>query len=371
MDDNTMPTEASPPLLLEQHGRVGELLPVVLLNTLLNIVTLSIYRFWGKTRVRRYLWRQTHFMGEPLEYSGNGGELFKGFLVVFFLILLPLGVISKVADTYLDPLSMESVAYSTVFFVFTYLLVGFAIYRARRYRLSRTRWRGIRGGMKGSASGYATRYLLYWMLNFATLAWAYPWLRVKLFQRLMGETTFGDRSFRVDDAMAPLYRVFALYWIGSALVSALVMAATVYPWGGGDFVHQDGQLVYVEDLEFHWKYILQWRGIVIWLMVMMVGWVWYRAREINHFADLTSFSGVSFRMKATTWSLTGLMFINGLLVLLTLGFAQPLAQLRTFRYFCDRLEMIGDLNPDWIRQSSAQTPSTGEGLADAFALGAV
>ena len=51
---------------LEQHGRAVQLVPVVLLNTVLNIITLSIYRFWGRTYVRRYLWRQTHFMGEPL-----------------------------------------------------------------------------------------------------------------------------------------------------------------------------------------------------------------------------------------------------------------------------------------------------------------
>ena len=34
----------------EHEGRVGELLPIVLLNALLNILTLGFYRFWARTR---------------------------------------------------------------------------------------------------------------------------------------------------------------------------------------------------------------------------------------------------------------------------------------------------------------------------------
>ena len=69
-------------LSFEHDGRVSELLPIVLLNALLNVLTLSLYRFWGKTRVRRYLWDNTNLLGDRLEYTGTGGELFKGFLFV-------------------------------------------------------------------------------------------------------------------------------------------------------------------------------------------------------------------------------------------------------------------------------------------------
>jgi uncharacterized membrane protein YjgN (DUF898 family) len=89
-------------------------------------------------------------------------------------------------------------------------LIGLAIYRARRYRLSRTVWRGIRGGMRGSASQYALRYLLFWASNMITLGWTYPWMQLTLYKRLMEETTFGDRPFQFDASLKPLYRVFAI-----------------------------------------------------------------------------------------------------------------------------------------------------------------
>src|SRR5215470_19726870 len=67
-----------------------------LLNGLLRILTLGVYHFWGKTEVRQRIWSAVRVDGEPLEYRGTGGELFKGFLVVFLLVLLPLGVLAFV-----------------------------------------------------------------------------------------------------------------------------------------------------------------------------------------------------------------------------------------------------------------------------------
>jgi len=362
MDDDFKPADASAPLRLEQRGRAGELLPIVLPNTLLNILTLSIYRFWGKTRVRRYLWRQTHFMGEPLEYTGTGSELFKGFLVVFFLILVPLGVISSVADLYLEPEGLALIIFSVVFYIGIYFLIGLAIYRARRYRLSRTVWRGIRGSMIGSSGQYAIRYLTFSALALVTLGWAYPWMRLKLFKRIMEESAFGDRAFRFEASSGPLYRVFAILWIGSvlALFSLFLLS------GGLELV--------IAAREAHgsvaistWQIVLLGISpVAIWLAM-----AWYKAREINLIANGTSFEGLSFRMDASAWNLIGLVSVNGLILVLTLGFGQPFAQLRVFRYFCRRISIEGTLDVADILQSSALVPSLGEGLADAFDLGAV
>ena len=54
-------------LKFEHVGRAGKIAPITVVVGLLNIVTLSFYRFWGKTRVRKYLWGQTSLLGDPLE----------------------------------------------------------------------------------------------------------------------------------------------------------------------------------------------------------------------------------------------------------------------------------------------------------------
>ena len=44
---------------LEYDGTIGALYWIFIKNLLLNIITLSFYRFWGKTNIRRYAWSHT------------------------------------------------------------------------------------------------------------------------------------------------------------------------------------------------------------------------------------------------------------------------------------------------------------------------
>src|SRR5438105_4994416 len=68
----------------------GGFLGLSLLNGVLRILTLGVYHFWGKTEVRQRIWSAVRIDGEPLDYRGTGAELFRGFLIVFCLLLLPM-----------------------------------------------------------------------------------------------------------------------------------------------------------------------------------------------------------------------------------------------------------------------------------------
>ena len=58
---------------------------------------------------------------------------------------------------------------------FFYLFGQFAIYRARRYRLTRTVWRGVRFWMSGSGWIYALQASLWGLLMIAYARSALPW----------------------------------------------------------------------------------------------------------------------------------------------------------------------------------------------------
>ena len=162
-------------LRLECSGRMGELAKIALVNALLTVLTLGIYRFWAKTRVRRYLWSRTSLLGDAFEYTGTGGELFRGFLVVAACVLAPLSAYYWAISLLVSPeqsdlqLALLAPFYATVLF-----LIGVAVHRARRYRFSRTAWRGIRGAQGGSALTYGASYLGWTLLSAATLGWTYP-----------------------------------------------------------------------------------------------------------------------------------------------------------------------------------------------------
>ena len=65
----------------QYRGTRGELFPLAVTVALLTLVTLGIYRFWGKTRIRKYIWSSTVGDGDAFEYTGTGLEKFLGFLV--------------------------------------------------------------------------------------------------------------------------------------------------------------------------------------------------------------------------------------------------------------------------------------------------
>jgi uncharacterized membrane protein YjgN (DUF898 family) len=68
-------------------GSWREYLPIAATNVLLTIVTLGVYRFWATARQRRYLWSRTEVIGDRLEWSGTGKEMFIGFLMVMAVLI--------------------------------------------------------------------------------------------------------------------------------------------------------------------------------------------------------------------------------------------------------------------------------------------
>lgn len=72
---------------LQYDGKTGQVYKIWIVTILLSIVTLGIYRFWGKTRMRRYMTAGMMLAGDRFEYTGTGGELFKGFIKALFFLL--------------------------------------------------------------------------------------------------------------------------------------------------------------------------------------------------------------------------------------------------------------------------------------------
>ena len=84
-------------------GRLGELYAIYLRHLVLMLLTLGWSRFWGRTRIRRYLWNHFAILGDRFEYRGRGRELLIGFLLAV-LMLAAWGGLMWLVWIYLFPL---------------------------------------------------------------------------------------------------------------------------------------------------------------------------------------------------------------------------------------------------------------------------
>jgi uncharacterized membrane protein YjgN (DUF898 family) len=192
-------------------GQAGAFWRLLGRGAVLLMLTLGIYRFWLTTDVRRYLWSNTELAGESFEYAGTARELLLGFLIaiailvplyaVFFLLALGLG-------------SMGETLSSPIAFLVLTLLGHYAVYRARRYRLTRTIYRGVRFHQTGSAWRYAVCALTWWTLILLTLGLAYPFAQSRLERFKMRNTFFGNLPGRFEGSgWRLLLRGFPLWFL--------------------------------------------------------------------------------------------------------------------------------------------------------------
>jgi uncharacterized membrane protein YjgN (DUF898 family) len=365
---------------LEYVARPG-LARLAVVNFLLNLVTLTIYRFWAKTNVRKHIWSCVHINGQPLEYTGRGIEIFKGALIVFCLFVLPFVLAITFISIALGPEHPALFAVYGLLYLLIFVLWGAALYRARRYQLSRTLWRGIRGTLVGSSMIYSLTYFGAMLARGASLGWTTPVLNTVLQEQIIGDMRFGDLAFKFKGRAGPLYPTYALCWFLSLLaliVFAFLFGAEVVALFGPE-VEQVFDEIFKPDSkptsEQIWTAstvlaILGFSFLVMFLVIPML-WAIYSAKELSTFATYTRAGNATFKLNATAGSLISLVIVNLLILIFTLGIGRPFIQQRLIRYMCDRLEVIGTIDVDRIAQSQAALDQTGEGLADGFDLGVV
>jgi uncharacterized membrane protein YjgN (DUF898 family) len=183
------PQPASPPPLpLSFGGDRGEFRRLATRGAALELVTVGFYRFWLATDIRRHLWSNTLIDGDAAEYTGRARELLIGFLIAM-AIIVPIYLAYFIAG--LEAERFKAFA-SFPLFLFLYVFGQFAIYRARRYRLTRTVWRGVRFWMSGSGWVYAGWSLLWGLATAATLGLLLPWREAALERYKMRHSYYGD-----------------------------------------------------------------------------------------------------------------------------------------------------------------------------------
>ena len=204
------------PVPVRFTGTRGELGGMLLRGYVLLIPTIGLYRFWLTTWKRRFYWANTEIDGDPLEYTGNAIQLLLGFLMALAIFVPVYGLLF-----YLSTQSSEAavIGYGGLG-VALWFMMGYAIYRARDFRLSRTLWRGIRCDQGGSAWNYAFRRFFWSLLVLATVGLAYPFMVANLWSYRYRHSWSGDRQFGFAGSWRQLARPFYVTYVAIAITAA-------------------------------------------------------------------------------------------------------------------------------------------------------
>ncbi|MCW2364244.1 MULTISPECIES: YjgN family protein [Sphingobium] len=351
------------------EGSWREYAPIAFTNLLLTIVTLGVYRFWATTRTRRYLWSRTRFIDERLEWTGTGVELLIGFLIVLVLFGIPFLFLNfgMQAMVLRGQAPLAGVLGLTSFVVIFYL-AGVARMRMLRYRLSRTWWHGIRGGSndKGWAYGwsYVWRNIVAWMV----IGLLIPWSMTSLWNDRWNAMSFGPHPFRAAAMPGQIFRRFLLFYLLPFIIFA-VMAVLIFAGGGaamrGGF---DPETQAQPGLAFVLAMIL-----MVLLIYTIIGFfaLAYYAKFFRVAVSSLSLSTLDFHFSARTKDWFKLILGDIALVVLTLGIGLVFLSYRHWKFFIVHLDASGEISLSSLTQSSTNAPGQGEGLADAFDIGAI
>lgn len=294
------------------HGTGGSLFGILIVNLFLTLITLGVYSFWGRVRVRQYLLGQTQFEGDRLAYHGTGMELFLGFLkalpIFVALILLQfLPNLLRLGET-------TALGIKALTVILFFLLIPFIIVAAFRYRLSRTSWRGIRFSFRGQVLDFTKLFVSGSLLSLITLGIYYPIFATKQYGFLLSHAYLGNQKFAFDGRGRDLIRGYLL-------------------------------------------------GLLLTLPTLGLYWLWFSANMMRYLASHTTFATTRFQSTMTGGRLLVFYATNMLLLLVTLGLAFPWITVRAMRFFFDHLTIEGPLDLVAIEQEAKLVSATGEGLA--------
>lgn len=348
-------------------GTWREFAPIAFTNLLLTVVTLGIYRFWANARVRRYLWSRTEFIDDTLEWTGTGLEMFKGFLVaavvvVPALLFLQFGFEAMVLR---GQAGLAALLGGTLYFGLI-SLGGVAMFRALRYRLSRSYWRGIRGGSNDGGWSYGWSTLWKTVAGVLCLGLLVPWSMTQLWNDRWGKMSFGPHEFHATADTDGLMGRWLLVLISPIIAAMFLFIAMMIFGAAGMMAPQSIQQTSpVQVVVMGGLFVIGVYGLIA-----LIG-VGYYAAYFRKIIAETRLSNLEFAFTARSGDWLKLFLGNLGLAVATLGIGIIFWSYRNWTFFVRHLEAYGHIDAEELTQSAAAATTDAEGLAGMFDIGAI
>ena len=226
---------------------------------------------------------------------------------------LPLALLAILPALYQAPEEIQT-SLRSLLWLTGLLMVPVAMVGARRYRLSRMSWRGIRFSFRGRVRPFVGLFVVGTILTSLTLGLYYPVFATQKQAFMVSQAYFGSRKFDFDGRGRDLMKPF------------LVM-------------------------------------LLLFLPTLGLAWFWFAAHRQRYFTAHTRFGATRFRSTITGGPLAWLQITNVLAVVASLGLLWPWTVVRSLRFSMRYVALLGPLDVAEVHQDARAASAVGEGLA--------
>lgn len=305
---------------VDQHqfkftGKFGELLWLVIKNTLLTICTLGLYIPYARTNMRKYIWKSTKLEGHPFVFHADPRNLLKG-----YLLLAGIAAVSFITVAFGGAMFPMFAPFFAL--IPGILIFGFALrarYMGYCYLINNTSYRSIRFNAKKDAvwefMGASLRDTFYILITLGLYA---PCALANLTRIKWQNTSYGN----------------------------IPLKFTMKNW----------------DFAVHC-----WKGIFLCVISFGIYTPFFIVKTHKFKMKHLSFMGAKVESSVTGMGLIWLNIKSIVLLVCSLGLAAPYIMNMNLAYYLDNLSLKGNIDLDAIIQGAPQADhSFSDSVADAL-----
>ncbi len=297
-------------------GRFGEVLLLIMKNTIFTILTLGLYIPYARTNMRKYIWKSTKLEGHPFLFHADPKKLLKGYLLLAGIAVFSFATVTLGSAAY--------PAFAPVFTLIPALLIWAFILRARfgsyAYLVNNTSYRSIRFQVDKSAVWeFMGSTLKGSFLTVLTLGIYGPFMMANLTRIKWQNTSFGNVPVKFEmKNSAYAFQVF------KGIFFCVITFGIYIPW-------------YAVSMHKFKMHHLSFQGAKVESSVTGLGLIWLGLKSMIFLA-------------------------------FSLGLATPYIMNMNLAYFLDNLSLEGEIDFNGIVQGNLKVgdDSFSESVADAF-----
>ena len=292
-----------------------------LVNMLLTLATLGIYGAWAKVRNNQYLYGHTRIEGHRLQYLATPKQILMGRMLALSVLLILVGV------------SMTHPMAAVGVYIALIVAAPWLIVQGLRFTYRNTAYRNVRFNFKGDYTGAFVNFILLPVLSAFTLFLALPWVIKRIHQFMFGNCEFGGERFNLNTSSSVYYKAAFLVFILNTLLMIVIFA------GAGSSV---ALLASGSDQNQAERVSQMISGMIVPLIIAMYAVPYLvqaafaaviRNHVVNH---LQADELARFHSEITVLGYMGVVTLNAIIILFTLGLAFPAAKVLKMRYLASK-----------------------------------